>query len=270
MTARFRRLGARGFALEVGAPLPPVLGSLPALTERVGAHGLLAARVEGLRARVSELEAEVVEKEAEKKAKTEEAVAAGKSPPKMMLASGAETKLGNVRTELAALETVLGRSADNLLGAAMPHVAEALEVATAAQESALTKAANRLESLEAELEEAERLSAERVWLHVAARGTRSMAPFAAVTGRDQTIRRLRQSLRDSFEEFLRRRSGHEAEAEKQRAWERDQAAKLERDQERMEEERRSRSVRTEGMRVTHRGGVPVGGATEFQEAEPER
>jgi hypothetical protein len=264
-TPRFARTSPRGHEHGLDAPLPSTLAELT--RERVEQHKRVATRLAELRARRVELARQLAEQEAADERAATEAALAGKTPGRRQKAASLRGKLEEAESEVASFENALARSADSLLTAAAPHVAEATEKAAAGKQAALGRARELLAALDAALEEAGNLTAERLWLGRLDGRTR-IEPYRAVAA-DPGLGQLRRRLQDAYMEWQVRDEERRAEAERQRRWREEHEAEWARQKEQAEREDRERRVRYEGMRLTHRGGRPVGPAGNVQESEEE-
>jgi hypothetical protein len=263
---RFTRTSPRGFQHELVSPLPSTLAGIAEIRERVEQHERVAARLAELRARRVELARQLAEQEAADKQAATQAALEGKTPAKRQKAARLRGLLEETESEVAGFENALARSADSLLTAAVPHVAEATENAVEGKEAAIGRARELLGALDAALEEAGNLTAERIWLdRLDGRGR--IEPFRP-GGRDPGLGQLRRRIHDAFAEWQAKEEQHRAEAERQRRWREEHEAEWARQKAAAERESAERRVRYEGLRLTHRGGRPVGPAGDFQDEEP--
>jgi hypothetical protein len=260
---RFTRTSVRGHEHGLDAPLPPSLTAL--VEERAAQHRRVAEKLDALRARRVELATELSRQEEADRQAANEAALAGKTPGRRQKAARIRGLLEEAEGEVASFEAAVQKSADALLAAAAPHVAEATEKAAVGKEEALARARELLRALDAALEEAAKLTAERLWLgRLDAR--KRIEPFRPVAG-DPALGQLRRRLQDAFAEWQARDEKHRAEAERQRRWEEEHRPEWARQKEQAERDDRERRVRYEGMRLTHRGGRPVGPGQEEVESE---
>ena len=160
-------------------------------------------------------------------------------------------------------------SADSLLEAATPHVAEAIEKAAEAKEAAIARAQELLAALDAALEEAATLTAERSWLVRLDGRRRRVEPFRGESG-DPALGQLRSSLQGAFAGWQAEHERRQAELDRDRRFEADEEAERLRHAEQALREDRERSVVFEGGSVIDRGGRPVGSAGDSQDEEPKR
>jgi hypothetical protein len=263
---RFTRTSPRGHEHGLEAPLPSTLATLPEVRERVEQHEKVAARLAELRARRVELARQFAEQEEADKQAATQAALEGRSPSRRQKAASIRKKLEEVEDELRGFENALARSADSLLAAAAPHVAEAAEKAATGREAAIARARELLGALDGALEEAANFTAERLWLgRLDGRGR--IEPFRPVAG-DPGLGLLRRRLQDAFAEWQARDEERRAEVQRQRRWREQHEPEWERQREQAEKQSAAARVRYEGMRLTHRGGRPVGPAGNFQDEEP--
>jgi hypothetical protein len=114
---------------------------------------------------------------------------------------------------------------------------------------------------------------EPVFLHGSAEsgldGRQRIEPFRPVSG-DASLGQLRGLLRDAFADWRDQHDRRQADFEQRRAYEAEQEAQRLRHEEQTLREDRERRVRYEGMRLTHKGGRPVGPAGNFQDEEEKR
>jgi len=265
---RFTRTSARGLELGLTEPLPPSLAALAAL--RAEQHRKVGGKLQELRARRVELARKVAEQETADAEEATQAAMENRNPRKQMRVAKLREQLEAAEAEIVRFETGLTRSADSLLEAAAPLAARAAEKAAQAQQAALARAAELLGALDSALEQAGNLRAEEFWLHRLHRldGAKPRIEPFRVSG-DPGLSRLRASLRDAFADWQAREEKQQAELDRQRAWEEEHAAEWARQTERAEQDSAAAKVRFEGMKLTHRGGHPVGPAGDFQEGEEE-
>jgi hypothetical protein len=251
---RFKRTSPRGHELEVSDPLPSSLAAL--VEERAEQHKRVAARVSELRAKRVELAQQLAQQEQADQKAAAEAALTGKSPGRRQRAAKLRGQLEEAEHDLQGFGTALAHSADSLLSAALPFAGKAAEKATESREAALTRLRELLAAADAAAEDVARFSAQLAWL-TDLDGQHRVDPYRESLN-DPDIQRLRVGVSGALGEYELKRQEKEAEAARWRAYEEEEEAEYQRHAERIEAEAAAARVRYEGMRLTHRGGKPVG------------
>jgi hypothetical protein len=267
---RFARESARGREHELTEPLPSTLAGLPEVRARAQQHGKVAGRLFELRARLVELSRELARSEATDEENAVKAALAGKSPPRRQKTARLRNLLEECESEVASFEDAVGKSADGLLAVAAPFRELADEKASEAHAAAIARGKELLNAADAAFAEAGALVAERSWLAGLDVPAQAVEPFRSGTSGDHSLSRLRSALQNDLAEWEARDERLRAELDRQRSWQEEHRDEWERQRVAAEREDRERRVRYEGMRLTHRGGRPVGPAADFQDEEEER
>jgi hypothetical protein len=260
---RFQRTSARGYEHDLADPLPSSLAGLVA--NRADQHRKVAAKLDTLRARQVELSRELAASEKADREDAAAAAAVGREPKRRQKTASLRGKLEDVERELAGFSDGVVRSADALLEVAAPQAGAADPKAGEAEERAIARARELLGAVDAALAEANDFRAERVWLRRLAGGARSIEPFRG--GADPSLGRLRRVIADAFLAWEAEQASRRSELDRQQAYEDEHAAEWARRRAQAEREDEAARVRFEGMKLTHRGGRPVGPAGQFQEEE---
>jgi hypothetical protein len=244
-----------------------MLATIPELAERVEQHRKVAARLRELQTKVIDLTRGVERAKQEHEKRVEEAVLAGKAPPRAQAVAGAEKKLEGAEDELRSFENALPRSADHLLAASLRHLRRTRERIDEEDQRSRGRLDELVAAVDSELARQNSLAAERLWVDSAENGGRRIEPYRELGG-DTDVQQARGRLRDVFDELRWKRARKAEEVERWRRFEEEERAERERHLPELLEQDRARRVTYEGMKLTHRGGKPI--AEEFEEGEDER
>jgi hypothetical protein len=236
--------------------------------ERTAQHRKVSEKLDALRAKRVELARQLAESERIDRENAEQAALEGKAPARRQKTASLRGRLEDCDREISGFEDGVAKSADALLAAAGPHAVAASEKAAEAREAAIARMRELFAAADHAAEEVANLHAEIAWLRRLDGQHRRVEPFRPSAGIDPAIGQLRGTVRDALAEWEAKDAQRRAEAERQRRWNAEEAARAERGREQALREDAEARVRYEGMKLVERGGRPVGPGG-FQSGEEE-